>query len=462
MLLLCTFTDMLARLCRLAPLLALVFLSAPAHPQSLFERLVLPGDLIEGHADLQKDCSNCHENFSRGAQDNLCLDCHKPLAADIREKTGFHGRAPLAGANGCNQCHTDHIGRSANIVPLDTEVFDHDQTDFTLRGTHARTPCTACHAAGKKFREAPGQCVDCHEKDEPHNGALGRECADCHRATDWATLRDFDHSQTRFPLQNSHIAVACAACHVGETYVGLPRTCAGCHRIQDIHQNRFGPRCESCHVSTRWSQIRFDHNRDTDFTLTGKHVQAGCNSCHGANVSDHPAPTTCVGCHRADDPHKGTLGARCGTCHTTEGWHSDVAFDHDLARFPLIGLHLLVACDSCHVTSNFTDVGMDCLSCHRADDAHKGRLGADCETCHNPNGWEFWLFDHNRQTRFTLTGAHSGLKCESCHRPTGPVSLRGSTACISCHARDDKHRGEFGRQCGLCHTTTSFRGARLR
>ncbi len=422
----------------------------------------MPGDLIQGHADLQKDCSNCHVDFSQGAQETLCLDCHEKVALDVEAETGFHGISAQAGANSCSQCHTDHIGLEADIVALDEEVFDHNQTDFSLIGAHQAVPCASCHEDGKKLREAPSQCVDCHKDDEPHDGALGRECADCHTATSWVQIQNFDHSQTRFPLQNSHATVACTACHAGEVYKDLPRTCVGCHRIQDVHQDRFGPRCESCHISTEWSRIRFNHNEDTDFTLLGKHEKASCNSCHAVNVFEHETATTCVGCHREDDSHNGSLGTKCETCHTPEGWRNNVAFDHDLARFPLIGLHLLVACDACHITNNFAEIKMECVACHQQDDPHFGRLGPVCETCHNPNGWEFWLFDHNRQTDFNLTGSHAGLKCESCHLPTGPIDLSGSTACISCHARDDKHRGGFGTQCSLCHNTSSFRGARLR
>ena len=60
--------------------------------------------------------------------------------------------------------------------------------------------------------------------------------------------------------------------------------------------------------------------------------------------------TTCVSCHKKDDPHRGQLGPNCETCHNERGWRQKVAFDHDLTRFPLIGHHGLVPCEESHRT----------------------------------------------------------------------------------------------------------------
>ena len=445
-----------------AVLACFLIFGIPTHSQSLFERLVMPGNLVSGHAELQKECSNCHESFSQGAQDQLCLDCHKDVDADITDSNGFHGKSPETNTNQCSHCHTDHIGEDADIILFDTEVFNHELTDFTLVGRHLETTCTNCHEVEKDFRDAPMECVSCHREDDAHKGNLGQNCADCHNETAWVETKTFDHFQTSFPLTEAHAEAECSACHVGEIYKDLPETCVGCHRIQDIHQGRFGPKCESCHQTTNWSTIRFDHDRDTDFTLTGRHQKIACDECHAVNVFEHETATDCVGCHQNDDPHKGSLGRECTTCHNTNGWRDAVLFDHDLASFPLIGLHLLETCESCHQNGMIGETRQECATCHQNDDPHAGRLGEKCETCHNPNGWEFWIFDHNRQTDFNLTGGHNGLECAACHKANGPMDLGNSTACVSCHTRNDVHRGGFSDRCDLCHSTTSFSGARLR
>jgi hypothetical protein len=88
---------------------------------------------------------------------------------------------------------------------------------------------------------------------------------------------------------------------------------------------------------------------------------------------------------------------------------------------------------------------------------HGGRLGSNCAACHNPNGWSRWLFNHDLQTRYPLTGAHRGLQCHACHTQTNAAQVTAPTACYGCHARDDVHQGSFGRACDKCHSTASFR-----
>jgi len=433
----------------------------PIAAQSLFERLVMPGDLIEGHADLQKECDNCHTSFSKGAQVQLCLDCHKEVAKDITEKTGFHGLTTETQASECNHCHTDHKGRDAKVADFDAETFSHETTDFKLNGSHQNVPCADCHKESKKYREAPKDCIDCHNENEPHKGTLGKDCATCHRETDWTDTLEFDHSKTKFPLEKAHNDIKCNACHVGEVYAELPLTCIGCHRIQDVHENRFGEKCEKCHNPEKWTDIRFSHDKDTDFTLLGKHKNIECDDCHKADFYQYDTDFTCVKCHAQDDVHKANLGSDCKTCHNSKGWFENVSFDHDITSFPLIGLHVIVPCEECHSDSTFQSP-KECQSCHKASDVHKGTLGPNCASCHNPNGWEFWMFNHNRQTDFPLTGKHDGVKCNACHKLSRKADSKLPTTCISCHKDNDKHRGEFGTKCSNCHSTSSFKGAKLR
>ena len=435
-------------------------MAGPLAAQSLFERLVMPGPLSETHAELETECANCHTSFSQGAQDPLCLDCHKPIAADIAANEGYHGRAAEAQSQECSHCHTDHEGRDFPIVDLDREVFDHNNTDFALVGAHAVTSCESCHLPTVAFRDAPQTCIGCHREDEPHRGELGTDCADCHTTTTWTEIEDFDHAATGFVLLGGHEEVACTTCHQNEVYADLPDTCVGCHRIQDVHADRFGPKCETCHTVTTWTEVRFNHDTDTKFALTGKHEEIECNTCHTGPVETADLPLDCVGCHTADDPHNGELGPDCASCHGTEGWRQDVAFDHDLTNFPLIGLHVLVPCEGCHLDTTFHPTGESCVDCHLADDAHEAALGTECSDCHNPNGWAFWIFDHDVQTDFALTGLHVGLQCEACHA-VGSLPSEVSTACIDCHRDDDKHLGRFGTACEACHTTESWTGARL-
>ena len=72
----------------------------------------------------------------RAPRSSLCLDCHKDIAADVREHHGYHGRMSNAGVGECRACHTEHKGRDADIVQLGRAQFDHRLTDFALEGAH--------------------------------------------------------------------------------------------------------------------------------------------------------------------------------------------------------------------------------------------------------------------------------------------------------------------------------------
>ena len=499
----------------------LVLLPLGSHAASI-ESLLMPGPLIKGHAKYEEKCESCHESFSKTSQRQLCMDCHKDVAADIAQKRGFHGRKAADPGIECKKCHTDHKGRDADIVLLVPENFDHSATDFVLHGHHENVRCTACHTAGKKYREAPKECVSCHRKQDVHKGNLGDKCGECHKSTDWRRGATFDHGKTKFALHYKHEEASCDACHPDGHYKNTPRNCIACHQVNDVHGGRLGKDCAKCHTDKSWKKIDFDHDTQTKFPLRASHRGLACNSCHKSPDNKDKPPKQCNGCHVADDVHKGRNGAACEECHSEKkwsdtkfdhakasgyrlkgahaklecqqchkgpvhevaleracktchvnddahrgklgtacerchneyGWNKDVVFDHDVTRFPLIGLHATAPCEACHVTTTYRDTKSGCNDCHAKDDKHKGTLGKACGRCHNPNGWGLWQFDHNHDTKFVLDGAHKGLACSACHRSTdGPQQ---SSSCISCHSRDDAHQGSFGQQCDRCHVTSKW------
>jgi hypothetical protein len=498
-------------------------ISLPAHCDELsFKTLLMPGKLIEGHAKLEAECAKCHVSFAKQAQDQLCVQCHDVIGADIAAKKGFHGKLEHNTALACKQCHTDHKGRTADIVGLDRDNFNHGATDFPLEGKHGELQCGRCHAAGKKIRAASSECYSCHKVVDKHRGALGQRCGSCHNPNSWKETR-FDHSTTKFALKGNHQQASCGACHPSERYKQTPTACVACHAINDVHrgangrecqrchnergwkQSTFdhardthfallgahaatncnachregkfdvklstscvschrnddthkgknGDKCESCHNESAWSKQKFDHNRDTKFMLRGKHSDASCISCHRGNLHD-ALPKNCFGCHKLDDVHKGQQGEQCDKCHNESGWKEKLAFNHKDTQFPLTGLHAVVPCEGCHISNAFKGAPKQCVGCHKAVDKHKGTLGGNCASCHNTNGWKRWKFDHATQTEFALNGAHAKLQCGDCHR-TPAETAKIAKECYSCHVRDDEHDGKFGRYCERCHNTTNFK-----
>lgn len=501
----------------------------PVHATK-FETLIMPGEVISGHAKVESECTECHARLDDTPQNTLCLDCHEDVGKDLQSKQGFHGRKAGLADQECKSCHTDHKGRDADIVKLNKDTFDHDGTDFKLKDAHLGLSCDSCHATGKAFRAAPNNCIGCHREDDPHKQRLGEQCSDCHSARNWTETK-FDHAKTDFALKGAHKEVTCSACHPNQRYENTPDDCYSCHALNDVHNGLNGQKCADCHTEQRWdeasfdhakdtkfplrgrhakldcevchtdapaklklkteciachraddshhgrngtqcanchgadnwTEARFDHDRKTDFPLRGKHSDVACDSCHRGSLTDKLGGE-CIDCHRADDVHRGKQGEDCARCHKESGWGDQVVFDHDLTPFPLIGLHATVPCEECHVSAVFQDVAKQCSDCHAADDVHKQGLGTACASCHNPNGWSLWEFDHDTATDYPLRGAHHDLVCAACHDK--PVKDGAEVAlakhCNACHGQDDIHRGRFGQQCDRCHSEESFDQVEMR
>jgi hypothetical protein len=500
---------------------ALMFLVNSAVAGAI-ETLMMPGKVIEGHAKYEAECDRCHLPFSRDKQDALCHDCHEKVAADIASKQGYHGRAGVHESE-CRHCHTDHKGRDADVIQLGTETFDHEFTDYPLRGAHVSTSCNLCHLQEKKYRDAPASCKSCHTRDDVHKGGLGDKCSDCHTERSWRRT-EFDHDKTEFVLREKHAELDCNSCHVDTKYKETARECFACHLLNDVHAGRYGQNCNdchnqkdwklssydhrgetgyplvgkhrstkcdvchtgqlfkdkldtqciachraddqhggrygkqcgTCHTPDQWGESRFDHNKKTEFPLQGEHEKAKCTACHRSEPRNEKLDTSCHSCHAIDDVHAGQQGNQCGDCHDENGWGNQVRFNHDLASFPLIGLHAAVPCEECHISARFKTAASNCNACHQPDDTHERKLGLECEKCHNPNGWGLWEFDHDTQTEFRLNGAHAGLDCLSCHDTDATHSIRVSASCADCHRSDDVHDGQFGRYCERCHNDESF------
>ena len=234
--------------------------------------------------------------------------------------------------------------------------------------------------------------------------------------------------------------------------------------------------CENCHTSLSWKPIRsipeFNHD-STRYPLRGMHEKVQCTQCHVKLVFTNVSQK-CSDCHA--DIHRGQFGANCESCHTVKGWKVSVQAIRDHQnRFPLIGAHAAVDCESCHkgaATGQFQGLSTQCYSCHATE--YKGTANPNhvtagfptsCETCHNTNNWLDAKFDHST-TGFPLTNAHADPPrvCLDCH-VNNNYNLT-TTACASCHlanfqaAKNPNHiAGGFSQTCQQCHTTSAWQPA---
>ncbi len=263
-------------------------------------------------------CEKCHKNDTTKKIEHFlsCSDCHADYHAGQFKHREEQGE--------CKDCHTVE-----GFLPARFTLEEHNRTRFPVRGAHLAVACNKCHIPqqsepGKsaRFGFSTLECTECHKN--PHGSDLDRylqkkntpvnrnKCAYCHEETGWQTI-EFDHNTTDFPLTGSHAKLTCGRCHQKSTagfieLSGLTTACSKCHA--DPHYSQFQKKddeptdCSRCHVTTDWLAEKFNHNRDSEFELTGAHQYVRCGACHKTIEKNEkmmtlykPINTDCITCH---------------------------------------------------------------------------------------------------------------------------------------------------------------------
>ncbi len=446
----------------------------------------------ERHGGRQLPCSSCHtpERFKPAAGFNHnakamtsypltglhrrvdCVQCHGAVVDDETSTTAFpapSSRTYLQFAdiphNSCVECHDDaHRGAFGpkctnchstagwkQIIQSAEDFGFHDKTRFPLRGQHTVVACRTCHGPfrGQKavFRGLPhSQCADCHQ--DAHVGQLAPgeagvvACDRCHSVNGFVPVLfdDVAHQKTKFPLDGSHRAIACNACHTSDDK--LARRVSRSVRAQLERQKR-------------------------PIVVSSALLALPALKRVGGDTGD----VRCEGCH--DDPHAGQFSGTiakqgCNGCHQTSAFQ-DERFNHASSRFPLEGKHQKARCGQCHPqekpkrrgqapVTRYAPLSLACAACHR--DEHVGQLArsgtTDCARCHQSTGFRPSTFQHDdpKQTRFVLEGKHKDVLCAKCHVAVSVAGVDNDGAttsryrplpmdCASCHV--DEHEGRFDR-----------------
>ena len=422
---------------------------------------------------LETACADCHADIHRGQLGPKCARCHTQAA--WKPAPGFdHARSDFAltGAHAkveCLKCHA--------APPF---VKEHDAKGQPL-------------AEWKPLPHA--DCAPCHR--DPHAGRFKGACAKCHVTSSFSVIsrEGFNHDQTRYPLTRKHAQVACERCH-DPAHGGFgPRpkfaACADCHA--DPHNGTATlagkpADCAACHDLGGFTASTYTvaAHRQSAYPLDGAHATADCAACHrklapgdagaaalgAARVLIRPAHAACVDCH--GDPHRGRFRAPgprartadCLACHDMLAF-APARFDarmHQDGDFKLEGAHLSVPCQACHEELKAPRSKSSLLAAAAAlrplTFESKRRLCADCHA--NPHGGQFEhrkdrgacqgchgvdafvpadRFNHDRDSRFRLEGAHRRTPCASCHAAATDASGRRfvsyvptPTRCEACHA----------------------------
>jgi hypothetical protein len=437
-------------------------------------------------AHLEAACSACHlpgdqnesEIIAPGEPDGLdfvfgqvrgktCVQCHpSPHRASVLNRD-------------CDACHlasdaTWSLGERGMTLEL------HTQMGYPLEGAHASALCETCHPLDKLYAErypdpcSPDYlrdldgCQGCHE--DPHNRQFDDRypgCVACHTQTEFkpTTFTTIDH-MTLFPLMGSHEQVACETCHARDPetgvhqFSGTPHACRACH--QDPHQAQFQDRykdCSACHDPNQFAPSTFTVAQHAErYVLTRPHAELACDQCHG---KDPNVPVrqfagmshACQACHQ--DPHEGQFQDRyttCLSCHHQDRFMPAVfELAQHAQRYALTGAHEAVACIQCHTKDptsqmrRFVSTSSTCKACHQnphGTQFQQELREGDCTVCHLSDFSTFAIrpFDHEKRTRYPLTGVHIKVACLDCHPSVKQnsglpiVQYRPlSTHCEDCH-----------------------------
>ena len=368
------------------------------------------------------------------------MHCHKEIATQISVKHGFHGLNTKA----CIQCHSEHKGRDFDSVVVEEKTFDHKLTGYFLEGKHGTIKCSECHL------EKRSKAKKIIRPNDPRYFGLTTSCKQCH-------TKDDPHY------------------FISEKW--KQKDCIECHGLKD------------------WkTDLKFDHDRDTDYKLVGKHKEQKCAVCHLPNKLP-PAQykwanlkqNDCLTCHK--DQHSGKLsaslqgGKKCASCHNQNTWKIE-QFDHKITNYPLKGKHSELKCLDCHKQGKapstlplkdfqFTGLNKECLSCHKDfhlfDHYISKKLGKtdQCLSCHNESKWkQTHDFNHNVHTRFEIAGKHLKLECNKCHTQAThlkrtyfwPILLQKD--CELCHKNPHKNSPSktfHEKKCSDCHSDQDWK-----
>jgi len=464
---------------------------------------------------LDQECLSCHDDFHQNTLSTDCMKCHdmkafNPATKFSHDETNFalkgkhvevdciecHGVTTSNGVefqefsgiafNDCISCHDDAHNKQipGTCAQCHTETsfllfngqgkFNHNASDFTLKGKHKSVDCFSCHNETSNpklvFQDNinidENNCMECHN--DAHESKFGLDCAKCHNEKSFLTLNNmdfFDHTLTDYPLEGKHFEVDCKQCHKGrytETIDFL--ACSSCH--DDYHKGEFrennaSPDCIECHSLNEgfeYSLYTLEQHLETTFPLEGAHVATPCYACHISEDDERWAfkelGSSCVDCHI--DLHEGYISESfypeddCRICHINDSWVDIKAFDHTSTKWSLEGKHLDVDCRSCHfienpdnntvTTQKFANLETDCIACH--ENIHEDTFAVngvtDCVRCHVTRSWIPENFDHNT-TNFPLEGKHLEVECGVCHtsnteKGESLILYKLNTfECIDCH-----------------------------
>jgi hypothetical protein len=427
-----------------------------------------------GHSTLTANCNSCHA-----------------VGAVVGVKTQSTGHISTAGKD-CSDCHgsTQIPGGFSSVK---ASIANPHPTTTPINATYPT--CATCHNGTVATGQIGGHI------------ATSADCGTCH---------DFKAASfTTFTMGATGHAVAtgaCETCHGAGMRTKWPGAITV--TIDSVTHIAVTGGCQACHGNTNFTS--FARN---DWPTAMKHTAVTatpCASCHGASkstaftgatiktidsagVNHIPVTGDCSVCHDTANfttfartwtatnmQHSAVAATPCATCHGTG--KSSAFTGATIKAIDSAGVtHIPVTgdCSVCHDAANFTTFARTwtatnmqhsavatgtCANCHGGQSFTGGTIRGlpighiavtgDCASCHNNGNYTAAGFTRTDWATAMNHSAVNTASCQACHNANGVGNIYPTG--VKVLGKGDKvAHVSTASDCGVCHTTTSFKGASL-
>ena len=288
------------------------------------------------HITTSDDCSVCHFSTTSfaGATSSLptghfpttqtCTLCH---ASGTGPGSGVMNHTGIT--SGCTTCHNGQV--FLGVTPV-SKPSNHLPTTLACETCHSATQFTNFSGTAMNHTGIVSGCINCHNGQvfagvrpvsKPINHLpTSLSCETCHSISQFTNF-------TGGVMNHTGITSGCITCHNGQVFLGVTpvskpsnhvpttlTTCESCHPATQftnfsgatMNHTGVGTTCENCHAAESWKKLRFDHETQSAFKLTGAHKNVACRLCHRPETTDgatftrfKPVPTACAACHTKEE-----------------------------------------------------------------------------------------------------------------------------------------------------------------
>ena len=293
---------------------------------------------------LGKDCGSCHTErdwkepakFDHDKTDFPLLGKHVEVECKDCHKSTMFKEAPkdCFGCHKKDDKHEGTLGEAVRRLPRRAGLEDHqgplrprqDQVPAAQRARRAEAEVQRLPQGPEELPQDAAGLLQLPQEGRQARGPGRQAVRDLPQRPRW---KDHALRPRPDPLPAdwaSTSSATCKNCHETPRYKDAPRDCYGCHKKEDKHKLEVRREVRELPQHARLGDLGLrPRQAQPSYKLDGAHRKVACESCH-----TQPAPArqghrgagqqAASSCHRKDDVHDGSFGARCEQCHVTDNW----------------------------------------------------------------------------------------------------------------------------------------------